>query len=179
MQTQWTEPRIEALKTMWAEGLSCSQIARVFNCGFSRNAIIGKVHRLGLMKRVESNSQTGKPRPRLAMAPKFRRVHDLLAEPAPLPISPMRLEDGSLIGPMQVSNKTCRWPIGDPVTPEFHFCGHAPKAGAPYCEAHCRVAYQPPQKRDQDVGNDDRHSPTGGRRDQYHRPASKTPRYGF
>ena len=60
---------------------------------------------------------------------------------------PLQLADGSHATVLTISDRMCRWPIGDPSAAEFHFCGHSPKAGSPYCEAHARKAYQPQQAR--------------------------------
>jgi len=60
---------------------------------------------------------------------------------------PLQLADGSHATVLTISDRMCRWPIGDPAASEFHFCGHSPKAGSPYCEAHARKAYQPQQAR--------------------------------
>ena len=60
---------------------------------------------------------------------------------------PLHLEDGSHATVLTISDRMCRWPIGDPAATEFHFCGHSPKSGSPYCEAHARKAYQPQQAR--------------------------------
>ena len=135
-QANWSEDRVEQLKTLWTEGLSASQIARALG-GVTRNAVIGKVHRLGLAGRA---SPSRSERPRLPMAPKV---------PAALVVEedPLQLEDGSHATVLTISDRMCRWPIGDPAASEFHFCGHSPKSGSPYCEAHARKAYQPQQTR--------------------------------
>jgi len=137
----WTEERVEQLKTLWTEGLSASQIARVLG-GVTRNAVIGKVHRLGLAGRA---SPSRSERPRMPSAPKvqMRTAH---APPAPVvEEDPLILEDGSHA--TVLTDRMCRWPIGDPSGDEFHFCGRKPKNGSPYCEAHARKAYQPTQPR--------------------------------
>ncbi|HTK78816.1 MAG TPA: GcrA family cell cycle regulator [Rhizomicrobium sp.] len=139
----WTDERVDQLKSLWTEGLSASQIARVLGEGITRNAVIGKVHRLGLAGRaVVSRSEH---RPRLPSAPRMPRVH--LPELPVVEEEPVTLEDGSFVNVMTISDRMCRWPIGDPSADEFHFCGRKPKAGSPYCEAHARKAYQPQQPR--------------------------------
>jgi GcrA cell cycle regulator len=140
----WTDERVDQLKSLWTEGLSASQIARVLG-GVTRNAVIGKVHRLGLAGRA---APTRIDRPRLPSAP---RLHHLRIREPELPVveeEPITLEDGSFVGVLTINDRMCRWPIGDPSGDEFHFCGHNPKSGSPYCEAHARKAYQPPQARD-------------------------------
>jgi GcrA cell cycle regulator len=140
----WTDERVELLKQLWSEGLSASQIARQLG-GVTRNAVIGKVHRLGLAGRA---TPARAERPRMAVA---RRV----ARPRPVPVvqvpivekEPLVDEHGRKTTVLTVSDRMCKWPIGDPSTAEFHFCGHPPKAGSPYCEAHCVKAFQPAQGR--------------------------------
>ncbi|HEY1637158.1 MAG TPA: GcrA family cell cycle regulator [Rhizomicrobium sp.] len=139
----WTDERVDQLKSLWTEGLSASQIARALG-GVTRNAVIGKVHRLGLAGRATPNRID---RPRLPSAP---RLHLRSREPE-LPVveeEPIKLEDGSFVGVMAINDRMCRWPIGDPSAEEFHFCGRNPKTGSPYCEAHARKAYQPQQIRE-------------------------------
>jgi GcrA cell cycle regulator len=138
----WTDERVEQLRSLWTEGLSASQIARVLG-GVTRNAVIGKVHRLGLAGRA---SPSRSDRPRLPSAPKPQvRVH---AAPAPVvEEDPVILDDGSFATVLTINDRMCRWPIGDPSENEFHFCGRKPKNGSPYCEAHARKAYQPQQTR--------------------------------
>jgi GcrA cell cycle regulator len=138
----WTDDRVEQLKSLWTEGLSASQIARVLG-GVTRNAVIGKVHRLGLAGRASPNRVE---RPRLPMAPKMSmRVH--APEPPVVEEDPVVMDDGNFVTVLTISNSMCRWPIGDPSEHEFHFCGRKPKNGSPYCEAHARKAYQPQQLR--------------------------------
>lgn len=140
----WTDERVDQLRSLWTEGLSASQIARVLGDGITRNAVIGKVHRLGLAGRA---APARIDRPRLPSAP---RVHFRVREPE-LPVveeEPLKLDDGSFVGVLAINDRMCRWPIGDPSGDEFHFCGRNPKSGSPYCEAHARKAYQPQQVRD-------------------------------
>jgi GcrA cell cycle regulator len=136
----WSDDRVEQLKTLWTEGLSASQIARALG-GVTRNAVIGKVHRLGLAGRA---SPSRSERPRLPMAPSVRTQ---LPAVQVVEEDPLTLDDGSHATVLTISDRMCRWPIGDPAATEFHFCGHNPKSGSPYCEAHARKAYQPQQAR--------------------------------
>ena len=78
------------------------------------------------------------------MAPKAPSVSHLPAAPV-VEEDPLTLEDGSHATVLTISDRMCRWPIGDPAASEFHFCGRSPKSGSPYCEAHARKAYQPQQ----------------------------------
>lgn len=158
----WPDERVEVLKQLWTDGLSASQIAARLGDGITRNAVIGKVHRLGLSGRG-SPTRVARPRtrrPRQPSAP--RQVQSggnaalkskpataakpqpaVKREPIPEPIRLVELRDGERIGILSLTDKTCRWPHGDPGTPEFSFCGHQPQSGTPYCEYHASVAYQP------------------------------------
>ncbi len=195
----WTDERVELLKKMWAEGQSASQIAKELG-GVTRNAVIGKVHRLGLSNRstttpastakapketkapAEPNAATAranakrdtaaetkpspKPRPATeapatAPVPRANNVTPLRKPivPAgqPLPpqpsaneISPEALakvkeveNHAKRISLMELTERTCKWPIGDPATENFYFCGLPVQQGKPYCEAHVGVAFQP------------------------------------
>lgn len=142
--TGWTDERVEQLKSLWTEGLSGSQIARVLG-GVTRNAVIGKVVRLGLASRNGQARVTHQKAKGLGGIPRLRQV----APPADpvVELPPLVLDDGAHVTLMTLTSRTCRWPIGDPATPEFHFCGHKPKLGSSYCEAHALRAYQPAQVR--------------------------------
>ena len=142
-QLNWTDERVEQLKNLWTEGLSASQIARVLG-GVTRNAVIGKVHRLGLAGRA---SPSRVDRPRLPSAPRMSLRAPQPPAPPIIEEDPLTLEDGSHATVLTINDRMCRWPIGDPSENEFHFCGRKPKAGSPYCEAHARKAYQPQQAR--------------------------------
>jgi len=160
----WTEDRVETLKKLWAEGLSASQIATRLG-GVTRNAVIGKVHRLGLSGRVTpsraSRPRVNKPRQpshpgRInayrsagATALKTETIAEksVLPEPEPSPIREVEIPPGERATILTLSEKTCRWPIGDPSAEEFHFCGRKPSVNMPYCEHHCQIAYQPIQER--------------------------------
>jgi GcrA cell cycle regulator len=140
----WTDERVEQLKSLWNEGLSASQIARVLG-GVTRNAVIGKVHRLGL---------AGRAGPARSERPRSSISHKSIAraaapEPPVVEEDPVILDNGQFATVLTINDRMCRWPIGDPAENEFHFCGRKPRLGSPYCEAHARKAYQPqPQRRD-------------------------------
>ncbi|MEN8895492.1 MAG: GcrA family cell cycle regulator [Yoonia sp.] len=197
----WTDERVETLKKMWGEGQSASQIAKELG-GVTRNAVIGKVHRLGLSNRAGSGGNAGKaaakdkaapkaaatkapakPKPapaaKAAPASKPEKAEPEVLEldengipisaarraiiPAgqPLPpqpsaneISPEALakvseveKTAKRIGLMELTEKTCKWPVGDPATDDFWFCGLGTQTGKPYCEAHVGVAFQPMSSR--------------------------------
>ena len=130
----WTEDRVETLKTLWNEGLSASQIAGRLG-GVTRNAVIGKVHRLGLSGRATpAKPKTVKPK----AAPQPQPVAE-----RPVPMDPATF--GGLGGPTvsSIGANECKWPIGDPAAADFHFCGQGAAAGKPYCAYHSQVAFQP------------------------------------
>lgn len=190
----WTDERIDRLKSMWEKGLTASQIADELG-GVSRNAVIGKAHRLGLKSRpspVKANEGEAKPAPK----PKARPVEkpapraaapaperSTASAPAAAPVAPrpqsdmpkivsigpggfMRQGPGDQQAPippapprrlvpakpspeiadktslLDLSDRVCRWPMGHPGEPDFHFCGEAVNPGFPYCVEHCGRAYQ-------------------------------------
>ena len=222
----WTDERVETLKKMWAEGQSASQIAKELG-GVTRNAVIGKVHRLGLSNRVGPGGKEedeveempvavaarpeppravppevpepaqpepphpAPPEPPLAAPPEPPRAAEPAPEPvpepapeaveppapaaplatvAPIPLRKQIIPAGQPLPPqpsaneispealasvrevekrarkltlMELTERTCKWPIGDPATEDFWFCGLPSVAGKPYCEAHVGVAFQP------------------------------------
>ncbi len=188
----WTDERVETLKTMWNEGKSASQIAKELG-GVTRNAVIGKVHRLGLSNRTTSakaapkEAAKAKPaakpkaRPKAAKADPAAKTKPETAKPEaahvqsevqvrpkpivpagqPLPpqpsaseISPETLaslaeleKKARKLTLMQLTERTCKWPIGDPATDDFWFCGLPSQPGKPYCETHVSVAFQPMSSR--------------------------------
>lgn len=158
----WTDDRVELLKKLWADGLSASQIAGELG-GITRNAVIGKVHRLGLSGRAKAPSSSvprqRKPRaPSMYRAPRqMMRGNTALAMPAydydPEP-EPELLENIIPIGQrctlLELNDEKCHWPIGDPGQPDFFFCGGKTGAGTPYCGYHARIAYQPATDRRRD-----------------------------
>ncbi len=183
----WTDERVEQLKKMWSEGQSASQIAKELG-GVTRNAVIGKVHRLGLSNRTgpaTTKPLKEKPKPEALAKPEpiARAAEPREPEPAekpapersqaisprkqiipagqPLPpqpsaneISPEALasvreveKKAKKISLMELTERTCKWPIGDPATDNFWFCGLPTQQGKPYCEAHVGVAFQPMSSR--------------------------------
>jgi len=194
----WTEERIERLKKMWAEGATASQIADELG-GVSRNAVIGKAHRLGLEQRPspvkpgeekETKKQASAAAPRAAPKAETATPTKPGTAPAVAPtggpgrgpahrLSPQELQYRS-IGPggfirqgpgeqqapippapprrlvpakpspevadktslLELNDRICKWPIGHPGEPDFHFCGESANPGFPYCVEHCGVAYQ-------------------------------------
>jgi len=190
----WTDERIDRLKSMWEKGLTASQIADELG-GVSRNAVIGKAHRLGLKSRpspVKANEGEAKPAPKPKAKPVEKAAAPRAAAPAPerspsaaapaqatptprsdmpkiVSIGPggfMRQGPGDQQAPippapprrlvpakpspeiadktslLDLSDRVCRWPMGHPGEPDFHFCGEAVNPGFPYCVEHCGRAYQ-------------------------------------
>ena len=174
----WTDERVEKLKKMWSEGQSASQIAKELG-GVTRNAVIGKVHRLGLSNRnggggpggetpqkpepkpapeIKAATAAPAPDPAPAPTPAVRKIvpagQPLPPQPSANEISPEALatvreveKKSKKLTLMELTERTCKWPVGDPATAEFWFCGLAVQPGKPYCEAHVGVAFQPMSSR--------------------------------
>ncbi|HTJ57305.1 MAG TPA: GcrA family cell cycle regulator [Devosiaceae bacterium] len=174
----WTEERVELLKKLWLEGFSASQIAGELGDGVTRNAVIGKVHRLKLSGRAKPASAAA-PRPRPTAAPRTSAPRRVSAPAASVrttlgnAIKERRMVSAPMIGAtalkiseemeieayvapqtselfipvdqrlslLELSESTCKWPIGDPLTADFYFCGQHANDGHPYCEFHSRKAY--------------------------------------
>ena len=155
----WTDDRVEQLKKLWEAGLSASQIAAELG-NVTRNAVIGKVHRLGLSGRAKSPT-TSVPRPRkarpaqhiirisrpvargntaLAQAFEVEYEADPIAFDNVVPMSQRKTL-------LELNEDTCHWPVGDPGSPDFFFCGGKSLANLPYCAHHSRIAYQPAAER--------------------------------
>lgn len=166
----WTDERVDLLKKLWGEGLSASQIAGELG-GVTRNAVIGKVHRLGLSGRAKA-PQPAANRPKKPMARpatttgrgegapisvgatalKSETLPVARPQAAPAP-SLTSLSDEPLIhnaSVLQINEQTCKWPVGDPSTDDFHFCARRSDVGIPYCGYHARIAYQPVADRRRD-----------------------------
>jgi GcrA cell cycle regulator len=167
----WTDDRVERLKALWLDGLSASQIAAELG-GVTRNAVIGKVHRLGLSGRQKPQVQTSRPsgasrpkspataRPAATVSRPARPVSignvalksDAVVEIRPRPVQ--YVEEGPIVFErvtiLNLTENTCKWPVGDPGRPDFFFCGRKSDAGIPYCGYHARIAYQPSSERRRD-----------------------------
>lgn len=147
----WTDERVELLKTLWAEGLSAAQIANKMG-GVTRNAVIGKVHRLGLSGRATpAKPQRGcgpatEHKEDAAEKPSRSEIRSVIPEPDS--IAPLVLDSGDKTTVNTIKNNMCKWPIGDPAKDDFHFCGQPAMVGKSYCAHHARMAFQPPQRRD-------------------------------
>lgn len=121
-KTTWTDDRVELLKTLWGAGKTAAEIAKELGEGLTRNAVIGKAHRLGLSGRVTP-------------------VQKKIDKPLP-PESKEILAKNGGISLLELTEKTCRYPYGDPKKEGFHFCGGKSLAGLPYCAQHAEIAYQ-------------------------------------
>jgi len=160
----WTEERVEQLKKLWLDGLSASQIAAEIG-NVTRNAVIGKIHRLGLSGRGKTKAAApvrGRKPARAPSAPTSipqpSAPTPVAVAPAPLPIDPaplVKFDDvvvpiSECVTIMELRESMCRWPMGDPTKPEFRFCGARSVTGLPYCTHHARIAYQPVADRKRD-----------------------------
>ena len=190
----WSEERVAVLKKMWLDGNSASEIAKELG-NITRNAVIGKVHRLGLSNRDTNAAKSGasanktvktvkrgRP-PKTINEPKKRGRPQKVKEHMDLPETPgdkgkqiigsgpsKRSSDNKLevvsdlseetlknlhkvemkskkISLMDLTERTCKWPIGDPATDAFWFCGHEAEPGKPYCKTHISIAFQPMTQR--------------------------------
>lgn len=181
MTNGWTDDRVALLKKLWTDGLSASQIAKQLG-GVTRNAVIGKVHRLGLagraapsrpIKRVTTPIVRVRPvlvttqpivdvAPAAAVAiktPEALISPELLAAVAAAKAAKPKakpVREGEIIGVLQLGPNMCKWPIGDPGDTDFGFCGGHCGSSAVYCEEHAAIAFQPAMSRRPGVTRDDR-----------------------
>lgn len=128
----WTDERVDRLKALWEEGKSAAEIAEILG-DVSRNAVIGKAHRLGLSGRpspIRQNQRKTKAEPKVEKKPKGATILDL-------------------------NERMCKWPIGDPKLPGFYFCGRPSIEGLPYCSEHASIAYQFGKRRDDEPDVDE------------------------
>ena len=135
----WTDDRVALLKKLWGEGKTAAEIAKELG-GVTRNAVIGKAHRLKLSNRVSPIQQNKKP---ANNSPKPQPVQ-VQAKTPPKPILKDADQDNRKRIPLtELKAGECRWPIGDPREKNFGFCGCKSIPGLPYCLEHAQVAYQP------------------------------------
>jgi GcrA cell cycle regulator len=167
----WTDERVEQLKKLWAEGLSASQIAAQLG-GVSRNAVIGKVHRLKLSGRGKTtSSQTRSKKVNTAVnsqrsgatvghmssrvvnrsvgatALQAEYSTEIVPHTITRTVTDVVVPISRRLELVQLSERTCKWPVGDPLQPDFNFCGNDVGEGGPYCTYHARLAYQPASDR--------------------------------
>ncbi|EJF74495.1 GcrA cell cycle regulator [Bartonella alsatica] len=168
----WTCERVELLKKFWSEGLSASQIAVQLG-GVSRNAVIGKVHRLKLPGRGKTAQGVSRAQ-KTSTSPLSPRVHRTTSTVSPANSASCSVvatalkmefvaediketdvsEKQNVVVPisrqlnlLQLSENTCRWPVGDPLSSDFHFCGADSGENSPYCTFHAKIAFQPISER--------------------------------
>ncbi len=154
---EWTDDTIRELRRLWSEGHSTAEIGR--RMGISKNAVVGKAHRLDLPARPSPIRTSGSPRPpRVPRRPSVPRLADTV------PLSSLRGGDiptavGRLAplhtptrrvasAPRRIGSHPCCWPIGEPGTPAFRFCDDPAPLDVPYCDEHARLAYKPRRRRD-------------------------------
>jgi GcrA cell cycle regulator len=141
----WTAERIELLKSCFAAGLSCREIAA--DIGVSRNAVIGKLSRLDLTREEGRGRRRARKRaaqadrPRAAARLRHQMLPALHAEPQPL-ADEEPIHNEHCCSLFELSEQRCRWPIGTPRAEDFCFCGNTPVEGLPYCPGHTRLAYR-------------------------------------
>ncbi len=145
----WTSDRVETLTRLWNDGLSASQIAAKLG-EVTRNAVIGKVHRLGLSARRTASRQPRRTSPRRDRAGRVEmrkpapRAPRYTVTPERLPPAPAAL----MLSVAQLAAETCHWPFGDPLLPGFGFCGVRTAPGhRPYCAHHAAIAFNPAARR--------------------------------
>jgi GcrA cell cycle regulator len=146
----WTDERIELLKVLWADGMSASQMAARLG-GISRNAVLGKVHRLGLpLRELPKYRLTCAPQKRATPLSPMRR-HKTRADGEPLapkfsvmPLPPEQQRPAKLMAFVDLTDKSCRFSYGDPKTKDFGFCGCETAPGSSYCPGHHAICWNAP-----------------------------------
>jgi GcrA cell cycle regulator len=149
----WTEEKVQKLKELWSKGHTASQIAEALG-DTTRNAVIGKAHRLDLEARApskqsgQSSNSNSKPI-RRGSAPTSRKAkfQSILLDKNFEPENPKALED--------LTDQTCKWPIGHPNEEKFYFCGRKPEGEFPYCKLHVLYAFQPKGSKEEVLEKDD------------------------
>jgi GcrA cell cycle regulator len=149
----WTDEKVEKLRQLWTKGHTASQIAEALG-DTTRNAVIGKAHRLNLEARAASKqsgaSTTSQNRPiKRGPAPTSRKAkfQSILLDKNFEPENPKSLED--------LTDQTCKWPIGHPNEEKFYFCGRKPEGEFPYCKLHVLYAFQPKGSKEEVLDKED------------------------
>lgn len=166
----WTDERVETLRKLWAEGLSASQIAAQLG-GVTRNAVIGKVHRLKLSSRGRATAAPARQKKvangaisskttAARSASVTRTVTSIGAtalqsqfDAQPVarhyirPVEDVVVPISRHLQLVELSERTCKWPNGDPLSEDFHFCGNEAAETGPYCKYHAKIAFQPAGER--------------------------------
>lgn len=144
----WTDESVEELRRLWDKGLTANEIAK--KLGVTKNAIVGKVHRLCLKARPSpiktKGEETAAPKSTVkknVVTEIIEETNDTIAEQISETVveTPVVKDDGSRIRLVELDSHTCRWPLGDPRDEDFGFCGKKVRAGQTYCDEHSTVAY--------------------------------------
>tara|TARA_B110000305_G_scaffold134174_1_gene149773 strand:+ start:138 stop:635 length:498 start_codon:yes stop_codon:yes gene_type:complete len=149
----WTEEKVKKLRELWTKGLTASEIAGTLG-DTTRNAVIGKAHRLNLEERAPSKAKSGSEKKQTNNSqPKLRglvsrksKFNSILLDKDFEPENPTALEN--------LTDQTCKWPTGHPDEENFYFCGRKPVDSIPYCKLHVLYAYQPKGQKEEILSKD-------------------------
>ena len=154
----WNDEKVEKLKELWGKGSTASQIAEIIG-GISRNAVIGKAHRLNLSSKIKTrnasssqnfddSSEENSSKQRRGRKSKFQ---SLIIEKDFEPENPKKLEE--------LDESSCKWPVGHPEEESFYFCGRSSLKDFSYCKLHLLYAYQPKGRKEELVADKDEEAP--------------------
>ena len=154
----WNDEKVNKLKELWGKGNTASQIAKIIG-GISRNAVIGKAHRLNLSSKIKTrNSSSSKNFDNNSVENNYKqgqsrksKFKSLLIEKDFEPENPKKLEE--------LDEDSCKWPIGHPEEQSFYFCGRSSLKDFSYCKLHLLYAYQPKGKKEEPVADKDEEAP--------------------
>ena len=149
----WNDEKVAKLKELWGKGSTASQIAEIIG-GISRNAVIGKAHRLNLSAKIKTRAATSNHNFENSLEEKNTKskkgrkskFKSLIIEKDFEPENPKQLEE--------LDESSCKWPIGHPNEEKFYFCGRKPEGDFPYCKLHVLYAFQPKNQKEDDLGDE-------------------------